>query len=299
MKSWSGHLLLWGIILMLFGALYLVARRVVINEIRHHAMGVAIATAAGVDPEDTLGIRGPEDMSSPPYLSIQRFMDRIAEANPDVRYIYVMRRSSPSSETGYEYVVDMAAEDENGNGIIDPEEATNPPGTPYDASPWPEMVRGWREPSADPHVSPDPPYPDLMSGYAPIHDSHGGTVALVGVDVTADTVAHKLLALQLIIGTVWLLISLLSSLVIRLYNRRGRLLAERTRLVDELQDALAQVKTLRGFLPICARCKRIRDDQGYWNQIEAYISEHSEAEFTHGICPDCTRELYPELHSGK
>lgn len=64
----------------------------------------------------------------------------------------------------------------------------------------------------------------------------------------------------------------------------------------ELFKALDQVKVLRGLLPICASCKKIRDDKGYWNQIEVYILDHSEAEFTHGICPDCARKLgYPEI----
>lgn len=71
--------------------------------------------------------------------------------------------------------------------------------------------------------------------------------------------------------------------------------AGRERLIRELQEALARIKTLRGLLPICASCKKIRDDSGYWNQIEAYVREHSEATFTHGICPECIRKLYPEL----
>lgn len=70
---------------------------------------------------------------------------------------------------------------------------------------------------------------------------------------------------------------------------------EREKLVEELQAALAKVKLLSGFLPICAACKNIRDDQGYWQRIEAYIHDHSEAVFTHGICPDCARKLYPEF----
>jgi len=65
-------------------------------------------------------------------------------------------------------------------------------------------------------------------------------------------------------------------------------------LIAELQEALANNKTLKGMLPICASCKNIRDDRGYWNQIEAYVAEHSDAEFTHGICPDCIKKLYPE-----
>lgn len=64
---------------------------------------------------------------------------------------------------------------------------------------------------------------------------------------------------------------------------------------DELQQAVAQVKELTGLLPICASCHSIRDDNGYWNQIESYISEHTEATFSHSLCPKCAQKLYPEL----
>ena len=64
---------------------------------------------------------------------------------------------------------------------------------------------------------------------------------------------------------------------------------------NKLKDALEQVRTLSGLLPICANCKKIRDDKGYWNQIESYIREHSDAEFSHSICPECARILYPDL----
>lgn len=68
------------------------------------------------------------------------------------------------------------------------------------------------------------------------------------------------------------------------------------KLVAELQNALSEVKTLRGFLPICAHCKNIRDDKGYWSRIELYIRDHSDAEFSHGICPDCAKKHYPDYH---
>jgi PAS domain S-box-containing protein len=77
-------------------------------------------------------------------------------------------------------------------------------------------------------------------------------------------------------------------------TERKRVERDREDLIQELQSALAQVRTLSGLLPICANCKNIRDDQGYWIQIESYISEHSAAEFTHGICPGCREQLYPE-----
>ncbi len=70
---------------------------------------------------------------------------------------------------------------------------------------------------------------------------------------------------------------------------------ERERLLSELQEALSAVKTLKGLIPICASCKNIRDDEGYWKQIEFYLCEHSELEFTHGICPACLERLYPDF----
>jgi phosphoserine phosphatase RsbU/P len=69
--------------------------------------------------------------------------------------------------------------------------------------------------------------------------------------------------------------------------------SEQKRLIKELQAALQNIKTLQGLIPICASCKKIRDDKGYWNQIEAYISEHSAVEFSHGICPECAKKIYP------
>lgn len=70
-------------------------------------------------------------------------------------------------------------------------------------------------------------------------------------------------------------------------------LMELRRLNAELQDALVQVKILSGLLPICASCKKIRDDKGNWHQLEVYIRDHSEARFSHGICPVCAEKLYP------
>jgi PAS domain S-box-containing protein len=72
---------------------------------------------------------------------------------------------------------------------------------------------------------------------------------------------------------------------------------EREHLILDLQDALSQIHTLGGLLPICASCKKIRDEEGRWNHIESYIQSHSEAEFTHSFCPDCVRTLYPEMAS--
>jgi hypothetical protein len=71
--------------------------------------------------------------------------------------------------------------------------------------------------------------------------------------------------------------------------------AERERLIKELQDAIADIRTLSGLVPICASCKKIRDDKGYWTQLEAYLQAHSQARFSHGVCPDCMKKLYPDF----
>ena len=73
---------------------------------------------------------------------------------------------------------------------------------------------------------------------------------------------------------------------------------EREKLIRQLREALASIKTLSGLLPICYSCKQIRDDKGYWNQIDTYIRDHTEAEFTHGICPACVTKLYPDYDPG-
>jgi PleD family two-component response regulator len=78
-------------------------------------------------------------------------------------------------------------------------------------------------------------------------------------------------------------------------EQRKKAEAEQTRLIGQLQEALAQVKQLSGLLPICANCKKIRDDDGYWNQVDDYIGCYSDVKFSHGICPDCVKKLYPDM----
>jgi hypothetical protein len=72
---------------------------------------------------------------------------------------------------------------------------------------------------------------------------------------------------------------------------------ERERLIQSLTQALADVKQLSGMLPICSSCKKVRDDHGYWSQIETYLSEHTEATFTHGVCPDCAQRFREEIQA--
>jgi hypothetical protein len=68
-------------------------------------------------------------------------------------------------------------------------------------------------------------------------------------------------------------------------------------LIVELQEALAKIKTLRGLIPTCAWCRKVRDDKGYWNELENYIRENYDADFTHGICPECLKKTEPEIYN--
>ncbi len=111
---------------------------------------------------------------------------------------------------------------------------------------------------------------DVCLTMSPIRDAHGKVIG-------ASTIAYDV-------------------------TERKRMEAERTHLISHLNDMLSKVKTLSGLLPICASCKNIRDDHGYWQKVETFVREHSSAEFSHSICPECMDRLYPEyaphLHSG-
>lgn len=84
--------------------------------------------------------------------------------------------------------------------------------------------------------------------------------------------------------------------MVRDISKRKQMESEREALIKTLQTTLAQVKTLHGLLPICANCKKIRDDDGYWQDVAVYVRNHTDAEFSHSICPDCLVELYPQIY---
>ena len=90
-----------------------------------------------------------------------------------------------------------------------------------------------------------------------------------------------------------IIIGKFASLINR--TRRREIEIQKDDLIKKLKEANENIKTLKGFIPICSRCKNIRDDKGYWHMVEEYIEKNSEALFSHGICPDCARILYPDL----
>ena len=145
-----------------------------------------------------------------------------------------------------------------------------------------------------------------VQGYR-LGDLRGGISVTVNAEPMLLSLKKGILNTAITYGSIWV-IGLLGMLGCHHLLRRqeqGRLNVindlERTEATlrderDRLKIALKEIKTLSGLLPICASCKKIRDDEGYWRQIESYIGEHSNAEFSHGICPDCAKKLYPDLN---
>lgn len=96
--------------------------------------------------------------------------------------------------------------------------------------------------------------------------------------------------------TVVVLLVTVGFIAASLLRRKQKAELEKERLIAEMQEAITRVETLTGLLPICAYCKKVCDDQGYWNRIETYISKHSRAEFTHSICPECEKKALEEFN---
>jgi hypothetical protein len=133
----------------------------------------------------------------------------------------------------------------------------------------------------------------VLAAYRPVALLNWGIVAKVDMsEVRAPFIKAGLICglfgiIAIMIGTV-IFIKVTDPLIVKLHNT-----------IAKLQNALGDVTQLSGLLPICAYCKKIRDDKGYWNQIEAYLQKHTEAEFSHGICPDCEKKIYADLDKRK
>jgi len=294
-----------------------------------------------LDARDLDVVRTATDADQAAYRDALEKVRRVRRTNPDIAFLYVMRRADDGA---VQVVVDS-----------DETEAQALPGKVYDDV-VPEMLEGFHQPVVDDELYEDE-WGVFLSGYAPLRNGEGRY--LVGIDMRADQVRHNLRELRLT-GLASLFASLLLALLFALYLSRGltrriarvtahcrdlalgRLnvriegrtfdefddlaesfnamgtalggtraeleqaiaelkasqhgleerVADRTR---ELQETVEKMDVLRGLLPICCSCKKIRDDQGYWRQVEQFVSQHTGARFTHGICPECQLKLYGEI----
>ncbi|MCE9615295.1 MAG: hypothetical protein K8T26_13575 [Lentisphaerae bacterium] len=309
------------------------------DTLRNRLLNAASLAAESFDGRVLDTIRTPADMESPVYQDVLRELRRAHRTNPDLAFLYIMRRVG----TRVEFVADS-----------DNSEAQAKPGQVYDEN-LPALQEGFDQPAADEKLGTDA-WGSFLSGYAPIRLGHDQY--LLGVDMRAEQVRSKFSYLR-VSGAVSLVCAvalafLFSSVGARYFHGYLELFAQRChaiaegrfqdqrgmrtgseldglaealdRMSDDVQDSLAaqrhaeaelrklneslehlvdartrelteknqtltealvDVKRLSGLLPICASCKKIRDDQGYWQRVEAYMQTHSEAKFTHSICPDC------------
>ena len=294
-----------------------------------------------LDARELEGVRTAEDVGQAAYRDALEKVRRVRRTNPDVAFLYVMRRADDGTVS---FVVDS-----------DETEAQAQPGKIY-ADVVPEMLEGFHQPVVDDKLYEDE-WGVFLSGYAPLRNGEGWY--LVGIDMRADQVSQNLRELRLT-GLASLFASVLLALLFALYLShglarriariaahcrdlaRGRMnvriedrtfdefddlaesfnamgetlggaradlekaiaelrttqhgleerVAERTR---QLQETIEKMDVLRGLLPICCSCKKIRDDQGYWQQVEQFVAQHTGARFTHGLCPDCAVKLYGEI----
>jgi hypothetical protein len=147
-------------------------------------------------------------------------------------------------------------------------------------------------------VTPPPPsIPDLPHRVPTLTQITVRIVGLVFVTEFGVMIAlHRLFAvhdrtLDALVDSSLLVVAV-APFVVSLFRQRRRAEQQREAVIQQLRHALAEVKTLSGLLPICANCKQVRDDRGYWNKLEVYVRDHSDAEFSHGICPVCSHKLY-------
>ena len=313
------------------------------QSLRSRLQNSAALLSQSIDSRELDVIRSPVDVKQEVYQRTLRNLRRLRRANPDIAYLYIMRKDS---DDRIRFVVDS-----------DETEKQALPGRDYPDAP-DRLVAGFNLPSVD-----DEPYRDewgiFLSGYAPLRN--GKDRYLVGIDMRADEVDRKLEQLRLT-GLVSLLGSLLLALLFALYLSRGltgriRTLIERCRQIAvgrfdakikmrtfdefddlieafnsmsedldkargqaeqaiaeirearghleqrvrertrELETALDKVQVLSGMLPICSACKKIRNDQGYWQQVEQFVEAHTGARFSHGLCPECGIKLYGDILS--
>ena len=310
------------------------------RSLRSRLQNSAALLSQSIDARELEAIRGEADTVLPVYREALEKMRRIRRTNPDISFLYIMRREGGRVS----FVLDS-----------DETDAQAPPGQVYPEAN-PQMLLGFHEPAVDTDLVEDE-WGVFLSGYAPLINGDGRY--LVGIDMRADEVKNKLAELRLT-GALSLVASVLLALLFALYLSRGltrrinrlssqcrdlalgnfdsrikwrsfdefddladafnimsdKISSTRTELIRaitelqqsrgelesrvsertrELQESIDRMEVMRGLLPICASCKKIRDDQGYWKQLEHFISEHSEARFSHSICPDCAVRLYGKV----
>ncbi len=276
------------IITIIFGAISICQTvKFTQDQLGKNVLEQAVTVSQAINRIRLTGLKGSAaDLNSPDYLRLKKQLFQIRNAHKTCRFLYIMGRKKDGSVFFFL--------DSQTPGSKD----YAPPGLIYEEVPdeYLSVFDSGKNQTVGPITD---RWGTLVTSLVPLY--RPGTkelTAVLGMDIEADN-WNKIILRQCMLPSslTFLIMLLLISIIFLDYNRhRNKEQYKKTKiLVAELKKSAQQIKTLHGLLPICSSCKRIRDDGGYWNKIEEYIKEHSKAEFTHSICPECAKKLYPEF----
>jgi hypothetical protein len=253
-------------------------------KLSEDAMEQALIVAQSIDSKRLKNLKGNStDLNSPDYVRIKEQLTQIRFAHRKCRFLYLMGRKKDGTVF---FFLDSQPPDS---------EDYAPPGLIYD-----EVSKEYLHTFYSGKRRTVGPITDrwgtLITSLVPIYSQENKElIAVLGMDIDAKDWRREIisqvslpisLTISIILLTILLLIINLNRQILqKQYN-------EKNRFATELQQALQHVKMLQGLLPICSSCKKIRDDKGYWNSIESYIVDHSDVQFSHGLCEECSDKLY-------
>lgn len=257
-----------------------------VRRLSEEAMEQALLVARSINHKRLKNLQGNSaDLNSPDYVRIKEQLTQIRQAHRTCRFLYLMGRKSDGTVFFF-----LDSQPPDSKDYV-------PPGLIYKevSEEYLHTFDTGKRRSVGPIKD---RWGTLMTSLIPIHVQ--GThelIAVLGMDIDVKDWKKKVISQCLLPVSLTISIIILSVFLLRI-NQNRRIVKmqynEINRFATELQQTLQHVKKLQGLLPICTSCKKIRDDKGYWDQIESYIEKHSEAQFSHGLCEECSDELYGE-----
>jgi hypothetical protein len=256
------------------------------RKLSEDALEQAILVARSINPKRLQSLKGNKaDLNSPDYLRIKDQLTQIRQAYRACRFLYLMGRKSDGTVF---FFVDSQPQDSKDYA---------PPGLIYEevSNEYLYVFDTGKQCTVGPIKD---RWGTLITSLVPIYAYETNElIAVLGLDITARDWNKKII-LQCLLPAGLTIFIMLLTIFLFILNRDRQIIKmqydKKHQIATELQQTLQHVKRLQGILPICVKCKKIRDDKGYWNRIESYIREHSEADFSHGICPECAKKLYPD-----
>ena len=255
-----------------------------VNRLSEEAIQQALIVARSIDKKRLRNLQGDSaDLKSKDYARIKDQLTQIRLAHRKCRFLYLIGRKNDGTVFFY---VDSQTPDSTDYA---------PPGLTYE-----EVSKEYLQVFDTGIQRTVGPIKDrwgtLMTSLVPIYSPETKElVAVLGMDINADDWRREVISqVSLPVSLTISIILLIVILVLINRNRRSVRIQyeEKKKYASELQLASQHVKKLQGLLPICASCKKVRDDKGYWNQIELYIEENSDVQFSHGLCEECLEKLY-------